>query len=297
MQKLFTLALMLLTTVTLSMVPLDQAEAKRFGFGKSFGKSYSSSRFKSPTQKSTSTTQKQSSQTTTGSKAPATGSRRWLGPLAGLAAGGLLASLFMGDAFEGIQFMDILLFAALAFGAMALFRAMRARQAPLSPAGAPFVNPSNGQTAFRQSTAGALGDARFEEEIDEADVTNEAPSWFNAESFVAGSKTHYLRLQTAWDKGDMKDIAEYTTPQFYAELQAERLNLGDESHFTDVVSLDAEMVALQHEGDQVVASVRFSGLISEEQGAEAEAFSEVWHITHDWEKAEGDWFVAGIQQD
>jgi predicted lipid-binding transport protein (Tim44 family) len=44
--------------------------------------------------------------------AAASGASRWLGPLAGLAAGGLLASMFMGDGFQGMQIMDFLIMAS-----------------------------------------------------------------------------------------------------------------------------------------------------------------------------------------
>ena len=57
--------------------------------------------------------------------APAAGS----GPWPGLAAGGLLASLFFGGAFEGMAGMDWLLIGALAIGAFFLFRALRKRAA------------------------------------------------------------------------------------------------------------------------------------------------------------------------
>ena len=108
MKKFLTLMITLLTAMTLFMA---NAEAKRFGGGKSFGKSYSSfSKQKATPEQSTSSTA-QSGSAAAGQKS--SGASRWLGPLAGLAAGGLLASLLFGDGFEGLQIMDILLFAAL----------------------------------------------------------------------------------------------------------------------------------------------------------------------------------------
>ena len=68
------------------------------------------------------------------------GMSRWMGPLAGLAAGGLLASLFMGGGFSGLKMMDILLFAGLAFGAFMLFRMFmqkKALQSGYSPSAPP----------------------------------------------------------------------------------------------------------------------------------------------------------------
>ena len=48
-----------------------------------------------------------------------------MGPLAGIAAGGLLASMFMGGGFEGMQFFDILIMAVIAF---VIFRFIAARR-------------------------------------------------------------------------------------------------------------------------------------------------------------------------
>ena len=39
--------------------------------------------------------------------------------------------------------------------------------------------------------------------------------------FVEGAKTHFIRLQAAWDRSDFTDIRDYTSPQMYAELKRE----------------------------------------------------------------------------
>jgi len=63
-----------------------------------------------------------------------------------------------------------------------------------------------------------------------------------------------------------------------------------------VVSLDTELLGLQRDGDRLVASIRFSGLIKEDVEGRTQDFSEVWHVLHDWETSEGDWLIGGIQQ-
>lgn len=63
------------------------------------------------------------------------------------------------------------------------------------------------------------------------------------------------------------------------------------------MTLEAEIAAVRRAGDQVVASVRFSGLIREEQNATADPFQEIWHVQHDWESNAGDWLITGIQQE
>ena len=283
----FTLALFAATLVT-----LPDAEARRFGGGMSLGKQFKSTPRTAP---------RQTRQATPGGSRAAAGGRsgasRWLGPLAGLAAGGLLASLFFGDGFEGLQIMDILLIGGLIFGGMMLFKAMRRGSPAAAGAGA-------GAGAYGGQTAGGMGpvpgrmppDLGGQTEATPATGDDEAPAWFDKSGFLEGAKPHFIRLQAAWDQADFRDIREYTAPELFAELQRERDRLGEGPQYTEVVTLDAEIAGIRRDGDQAVASILFSGLIREEQSATANPFREIWHVQHDWESSEGDWLIAGVQQ-
>ena len=96
------IALFFFTLIT-STLFVTQAEAKRFGGGQSFG--YQRQNIG---QQAVPKAPPVQSPAAPASSPPVAGNR-WLGPLAGLAAGGLLASLFMGQGFEGIKFLDIVL--------------------------------------------------------------------------------------------------------------------------------------------------------------------------------------------
>jgi predicted lipid-binding transport protein (Tim44 family) len=283
----FTLALLAATLVT-----LPDAEAKRFGGGKSLGKQYSMPRTAPPAQQATPTRPQAAAPAAQG-QAAASGASRWLGPLAGLAAGGLLASLFFGDAFDGLQIMDILLFAALAIGGVMLFRAMRRGSTP-SPA--PAYGGASGGRGPRAADGGFMPPDMGGTVPSATAGEDEAPTWFDGPAFVEGAKTHFIRLQAAWDQSDFRDIREYTTPQLYAELQRERERLGPSQQFTEVVRLNAELLGVRRDGDVAVASIRFTGLIREEENAGAEAYDETWHVQHAWAAREGDWLITGIQQ-
>lgn len=270
-----------------------ELHAKRFGGGKSFGKQYNSySQAKTP-QRPANRDQGNPQGAAAANAGRTSGASRWLGPLAGLAAGGLLAALFFGDAFEGLQIMDILLFAGLIFGGMMLFRAMRAKSSP-RPAGAgPFGAAPQAFEPSHQTDAYAREPA--EPAMGAADAF-EAPVWFDAAGFADGAKTHFIRLQAAWDKGDFRDIREYTTPELFAELKREFERLGGDGHHTEVMMLEAELLGTRREADRVVASVHFTGMIREEQEAGGNDLSEIWHVVHDWDSPQGDWLIAGIQQ-
>jgi predicted lipid-binding transport protein (Tim44 family) len=247
----------------------DEASAKRFGGGKSFGKQR-----EQITQPATPTAPGAGAPAPT-SPTPA-GGRSWAGPLAGLAAGGLLGALFFGGAFDGIKAIDIAMMVLLAFAVMFVLRALR-RPQPMQYAGLP------GQAPVPQPVAGG-------------GASGTRPAWFEDEPFLRAAKGHFIRLQDAYDRGDLNDIREYTTPEIFAEISLQIQERGAARNKTDVVQLDANIVDVVTEGDQVIASVRFGGLIREEEGAAAQPFGEIWHIQKSANDRNAPWFVAGIQQ-
>jgi predicted lipid-binding transport protein (Tim44 family) len=78
-------------------------------------------------------------------------------------------------------------------------------------------------------------------------------------------------------------------------LQRQYQGLGGDQ-YTEVVTLKAELLGTRRDADQLVASIHFSGLVREERNAEPGQVSEIWHMIHDWDSPQGDWYVAGIQQ-
>jgi predicted lipid-binding transport protein (Tim44 family) len=189
--------------------------------------------------------------------------------------------------------MDILLIGALVVGGFMLFKAMR-RGSPAAVGAGAYGGPvPTGKRSDQGLMLPNLGPAA---QAVPSTGEDEAPAWFDGPAFLEGAKTHFIRLQAAWDQADFRDIREYTTPQLFAELQRERQRLGSEPQYTEVVTLDAEISSVRRDGDQAVASILFSGLIREEQSATADPFREIWHVQHDWDRGDGDWHIAGVQQ-
>jgi predicted lipid-binding transport protein (Tim44 family) len=289
------------------------ADAKRFGGGGSFGKQHSmpSQQRQQPTQQQRQHQQQQQAQR---QQAVAnSGTSRWLGPLAGLAAGGLLAWMFFGDGFDGLQFMDILLFGAIAFGLFMLFRALRARQsgqyagaagasshassqergsAPNQYREAPVANPVSQTQQYDPNYSGSMiGSGLGINALHHV----ETPSWFNPDAFVEGAKQHFVSVQKAWDQGDASEIESYCTPELFAELQSMMTEIIPGENYTEVDTLHSELVDQSIDGDYFVVSIRFSGYIKESRDDDAHAFNEIWHIRR-LQAGEGNWQIAGIQQ-
>jgi predicted lipid-binding transport protein (Tim44 family) len=260
---------------------LHDAQAKRFGAGKSSGiqrKATPSPAPRSP------------------AAAPASpaGKRSWLGPIAGLAAGLGLAALASHLGFgEGMaNFMMIVL---LAIGAVLLFKLFTRKRSPspqLQHAGAIPGGHANNVSLFRPaSPAPAAGTLS----APTAAPTAALPVGFDAEAFVREAKLNFLRLQAAYDAGNLEDIREFTSPEMFAEIKLQIAERGDAEQRTDVVNLDAEVVECAEESNRHLVSVRFHGLIREEKDAPAQSFSEIWHLTRPASGGHG-WVVAGIQQ-
>ena len=305
---LFTCAIALIFTAL--MVLPESADAKRFGGGRSFGKQYKTMpRQAQPPRQASQPKQEQPGrqQAGAGQARPQSGMSRWLGPLAGLAAGGLLASLFFGEGFEGISVMDVILILVLVGGGFLLFRMLRGgRPAPVAAGSGSGPGPSPAPAAmdhqYRESArpetppAGGFIPAGLGSTPPQAQGNDEFPFWFDGPAFIEGAKQHFIRLQAAWDQADFEGIGEYTTPEMLAELRRERERL-DRHQVTEVIRLQSELVTIQREGDKVVAGIRFQGLIREEERGVAEEFSEIWHVVHPWDSPDGDWLISGIQQD
>ncbi|GAB6390334.1 Tim44 domain-containing protein [Stutzerimonas marianensis] len=256
--------------------------AKRFGGGKSFGAAPShQTRQAQPQQRNDSAAQQPGRQ----QPAAASGASRWLGPLAGLAAGGLLASMFMGDGFEGIQFMDILIFGLIAFLLFRFLAARRRQQQPAMAGHAPMQREMPAQPSiFGGSNAAPAA----------APVIN-APAWFNEQNFVAAAREHFLSLQQHWDANEMDKIAEFVTPQLLDFLKRERAEIGEAYQSTYIDDLQIVLDGVDDQAEKTIATLTFVGVAKTSRFDQGEPFSESWRM----ERTQGEnqpWLVAGIRQ-
>ncbi|WP_394375346.1 Tim44 domain-containing protein [Stutzerimonas frequens] len=278
MQRVLSIFMALCISLTFAL----DAHAKRFGGGKSFGSAPSHQTRQAPQQ-----TQAAPNQAGRQTPAAASGASRWFGPLAGLAAGGLLASMFMGDGFEGIQFMDILIFGLIAFLLFRFLAARRRQQQPAMAGHAPMQREMPQQPAtsiFGGSAAPAAA----------APVIN-APAWFNEQSFVAAAREHFLSLQQHWDANEMDKIAEFVTPQLLGFLKQERAEIGDAYQSTYIDDLQIQLDGVDDDAEKTTATLTFSGVAKTSRFDQGEPFSESWRM----ERVQGEnqpWLVAGIRQ-
>ena len=114
-------------------------------------------------------------------------------------------------------------------------------------------------------------------------------------TFLRHAKGNFIRLQAAWDKGDVADIREFTTPEVFSELKMQITERGAQADYTDVVTIEAELLGIENDGRDYLASVKFYGTIKPSPTALAEPFQEVWNLSKPVSGNAG-WLLAGIQQ-
>ncbi|WP_186410180.1 Tim44 domain-containing protein [Candidatus Propionivibrio aalborgensis] len=206
----------------------EEAEAARFGGGRSFGM-----KRQAVTPKPASPAQAAPAPTNPASAAGAatTPKRNWMGPIAGLAAG---------------------------LGIAALLSHFGTSSSSVPPA------------------------------------TQHIPDGFDTEGFLRVAKLNFIRMQAANDAKNLEDIREFVSPEVFAEIKMQMDERGSAPQQTDVATLNAELLEVCTESNRHVASVHFSGMISDAAGAAAVPFDEVWNLSKPIEG--GGWVVAGIQQ-
>ena len=301
MKKLLSIAAVLFG---FSMVVVD-AEAARVGGGKSSGRQ-SSGATSAPAQKST------PAQAAPTPPAPApSGMSRWLGPLAGLAAGIGLASLLgnsgMGAAMGGIMMVLLLLGVGFFIYRMLTRKSGPAQNAQPGYAGASAGNTGNASASMQQpaqftgnaavpgSLAATVGGAPVANSLNSLNAApaQQWPADFNAAEFERQALINFNRLQAANDAGDASTLRDFLTPELFNELAAEMKSAWGTPQKTEPVGVTAQVIDVVTENGMYVVSVRFSGQVRE--NGVLNPLNEVWHLEKPVNGSSG-WRVSGIQQ-
>ena len=304
-------------TLGISLAAFDAESARRFGGGGNTGKqrpaptakdSTTTNTATPPTQAAPATPASPTASPTTAAAPAAAGAAtaaakpsfmsRWGGLLAGLGIGALLAGLF------GAQLGPIIgLILAMLLGIGIVFLLFRLfagkKQAPATASAGYAGGIGNGvppATKFEGIGSRVPGaEAQPQPAATPFRRANIEIPDFEVAPFVRVAKTSFIRLQAANDSGDLDDIRDYTTPEMYAEISMQ-LKERSGSQKTEVVSLDADVIEAVVEDGYEIASVRFWGLIRENDAKNPEPFDETWHVRRKAGDRKAPWLIAGIQQ-
>ena len=298
-----TIVLFLCCSIMLALP--DSTEAARLGGGRSFGsKPFMSTPAQKPAmrQDATQAPRQPANQAQAAPQGPRPGMFGGMGGLfGGLLAGTLLGSLLSGGGFAGGGFMDIILFGLLAFLGLKLFARFRNRQAPAAAGAGAQGNAyedraqgmqrestgSNGWDVLRGNAQGATPQAAAGPNIP-------MPEGFDAEEFLRGAKMAYTRLQNAWDKRDMNDVAQFTSAAVQHSVR-EQMDADPKPSTTELLLVNAQLLGVENEGNEQYAQVFFDVLMRESPDQQAPStVREVWHFMRPVQG--GSWKLDGIQQ-
>jgi len=310
--RFWAVALLALSFVAMMSVSFDAEAQRRFGGGRSLGRQSSNVMQQRQAVKPPAAAQRNAAASgATGAAAGAKSGSRFLGPLAGIAAGLGIAALLSHFGLGGalLEFLSSFILIALAvFAVMFLLRRLRGAMPSAQAAGG---NAYGGNSYNRQrSSQGEAASTQkpwqssfpapntFADTAPRASTQAVDPSWFipadfDVNAFLDTAKQQFATIQRLWDKGDVAQLREYLADDFLADLHDQiQMNQG-QTDVTEIVLLNAELLGIETVAGGHLASVRYSGMMRESAGAEATHFEEVWNLY----KAEGQgWLLAGIQQ-
>ena len=268
---------------------IPDADAARVGGGRSMGMQ------RSVTPPPRVTPQQQQAAPAANSAAqPAATGNRWLGPLAGIAAGLGLGYLFSQGFLSGAMGGVIL---ALLGGLVlvALLRVYSRRNAaaqPMQYAGLG-QQPAQGPSASPGTEFGGARQPLASPQT--AAAAPNVPAGFDVAGFVKQAKINFLRLQEANDRGDLETLRDVCDDEMFASLQSDIAARKHAPQHTEIEALEAILIEVVTEGDKHLASLSFSGFSREDARAAPQQFQEIWHLQKPVSGSSG-WQLAGIQQ-
>lgn len=300
MKKLF--VSMMIAVTAMSMVA--EASARPLGGGRSFGRQSPTVARQAAPAPAPSTAQAQRPATAAAATPPVAPKppSPWKGilggALLGLGLGAVLSHFGMGGALaSGLS--SILMIALLAMAGLFIWRMFKRKDTPANAAFSGFNQAEPVAAGATPEIGSRIQPAAFQPAAS-AQPSQPAAPWgvpadFDTPNFLRHAKSSFIRMQAAWDKADVNDLREFTTPEVYAELKMQIQERGNQGDFTDVVTIDAQLLGIETLGQEYLASVQFNGMIKSAPGAAAEPFAEVWNMSKPVNGSTG-WVLAGIQQ-
>lgn len=230
------------------------------------------------------------------------------GALLGLGLGALFSHFGIGGAMAS-ALSSILMILLLVFAVMFIVRMFRRKDTPANPQFSGFNQDPLPATATPEIGSGlnqgyqpSAYSGGYNQPTSNVSLNKQSahqqwgvPAGFDTEAFLRHAKASFIRMQASWDRGDLADLREFTSPEVFAELQLQIQERGGNQDYTEVVSIDAQLLGIETTERDYLASVQFNGMIRNAPGAQAEPYVEVWNLAKPL-SGNGGWVLAGIQQ-
>ena len=321
MKKL--LAIMAVGLILVSTA-MDADAARRFGGGGSFGRPAPTLRQAAPQPAAPQMGQQaqrnpgaQAQNPAAGAAANAAKPSPWRGMLMGAAAAlgitALLSALGLGEGFA--QIIMVVLLAMVLFFVFRLVAgkllAGKARTASASGYGnqtasnahfeatpAPEPRPAPQAAMPSSVTAGPAVSGSVMDMFTRGAASGEAagpaiPAGFDKAGFEAVAKENFIKLQKAWDTGNVVEISDFTTNDLFIAITHQLRERGAQEQTSEIVNLTCNLLGVMTEGNEHVAVVEFNGAMK--ISGEFEEVHERWVLVRAVDDSTG-WLLAGIEQ-
>jgi len=288
--------ILVILSVAIGLVYLlnTTAEAARLGGGRSFGSKPSYQR--SAPAPSPSPTSPQLTPGQTAPQRPVAGPTpspmgRWGGMLGGMLMGGLIGSLLFGGghAWGGPGLMDLVLIGG---GLFLLFRFLRARRMAADSPGA------GSGMSFDRGPSQGWGTSGYDpaaEAQTPAAAQPALPPGFDAPEFLKGAKIMYTRMQASWDKRDLDDIRQFTSPEVFEEIRRQA-QADPTPGKTELLLVNPRILEVREADGQTIASVLYDVMMRENREEMTKQVRELWHFSRPTNTPDAFWALEGIQQ-
>ncbi len=120
------------------------------------------------------------------------------------------------------------------------------------------------------------------------------PQGADVDELLRLARMSFLQLQAAWDRADLGTLGDLAAAPLLDDLRHQLGQRGPGPNRTEVLQLDARLLALEDLQEALVASVEFSGLIREQQERAAAPFRELWLLANVKAAGRG-WKLARVQ--
>lgn len=122
---------------------------------------------------------------------------------------------------------------------------------------------------------------------------NKMPDGVEIVYFLRQVKGMFLHIQSMNNPDNAIEVEKYMTADLFNEVKAE---IANNPFIADFSNLDCQLLECENKDGQLIASVKFFGMVSEAPEQPAQPFSEIWNFVKS-AQTNNRWLVAGIQQE
>jgi predicted lipid-binding transport protein (Tim44 family) len=102
-------------------------------------------------------------------------------------------------------------------------------------------------------------------------------------------------MQASWDKRDLDDIRQFTSPEVFEEIRRQA-QADPTPGKTELLLVNPRILEVRETDGQTIASVLYDVMMRENRDEMSKQVRELWHFSRPTNTPEAFWTLEGIQQ-